>query len=386
MKNRPVIFVTENYVSGGANKYAEDVINSLEGHYENLYILGNPEAITAFNKSRIPSRAIYKAITIFNTGEKVKKYKRPLRLGLMLLLFPVSLLVNFFSYLNLSIFIFSKNPDRVILCNGGYPASSYLIFSLLFIGRKHNPVMTIVSTPTTSKNLFLKKIWKRVDRMVQKNTHMIAVNSDAIKKEMIEKLDFSPNAITIIRNGVEDLKIKREMKSDKIVIGYVSRIEATKGIRELLKAYSNLSSKFKNLELIIVGNGSLDEMVKKEAQKNSSIKVLGHISGDLSHIFKQIDIFTLPSYQEGLPYSVIEACMASCAIVATFVGGIPEIIANEKSGLLVPPQDAIALENALFEVITNPELRKSYAIEARNSYEAHFTFAKMKEQSQIILR
>ncbi|MBC7428154.1 MAG: glycosyltransferase family 4 protein [Bacteriovorax sp.] len=386
MKSKSIIFVTENYVSGGANKYIEDIVSAIADEFENIYILGNVEAIKAFNHSRLPFDAFFQSINIFNSSEKVKHLSRFKRGLLKLLLFPVGFFQNFISYISLYFFIISKRPQFVILCNGGYPASNYLIFSLFFIPIKYKPVMTIVSTPTIPKNILSKIFWKSINSIVQTKTHMIIVNSQAIKNDMCIKLNFAEDKINIVRNGVEDIAIEKISKQNKITLGFVSRVESTKGITELLEAYEKLSFKYNNLELLIVGNGLLDFFVQRASEKNSTIKILGHISGDLKYIFEQIDIFTLPSYQEGLPYSVIEACMAKCTVVATNVGGIPEIIEDQVSGLLISPRSSEELFNALSLVIEDASFRKELASNARKSYETLFTYEKMKAQTRVLLR
>lgn len=385
MKNNTIAFITENYASGGANKYTEDLIFSTESSFENIYVLGNPKAITSFDKKRIPSRAVYQAILIFNISESIKNLKRPLRLLLRILLFPAAIILNLVSYLNLAVFLFQKRPQRVILCNGGYPASLYLLFALFFISKKSFPILTIVSTPTRKESALLTPIWKWIDSFVQKKTHFIAVNSEAIKNEMVNKYNFNPQKIKIVRNGVLDQQISKVNHSEKITIGFISRIEAAKGVNELLEAYRKISLEFPSVELLIAGSGSLETLVKEQAKECPRLKFLGHISGDLSEVLKQIDIFTLPSYQEGLPYSVIEACMASCAIVASNVGGIPEIITHNKSGLLVSPRDADSLYSSLKNLIEDKDLRLKFAQMARVEYEEQFTLDKMKEQMQAIV-
>lgn len=385
MKNNTIVFITENYASGGANKYTEDLIASTESSFKDIYVLGNPKAITSFDKNRIPKRAFYQIILIFNLSEFIKNLQRPLRLLLRILLFSFAVILNLISYLHLAVFLFQKKPQRVILCNGGYPASLYLLFAILIISKKYCPILTIVSTPTRKESALLTPLWKWIDSFVQNRTYFIAVNSEAIKNDMVTRYHFASNKIKIVRNGVLDQKIKKIPHPEKITIGFISRVEGAKGIHELLEAYKKLAVEFPFLELMIAGSGSQESVVREYSKQFSKLNFLGHISGDLSEVLKQIDIFTLPSYQEGLPYSVIEACMASCAIVATNVGGIPEIITHNKSGLLVAPKDTDALYLSLKKLIEDKDLRLKFAQMARAEYEEQFTLDKMKEQMQAIV-
>lgn len=385
MKPKTLIVLIENYVSGGANKYAEDIVNSVEDCFGHIEIWGNTEAISSFNKTRLPSRVAFRKIKIFNQAEIIKNHTRPARLFLRVLLFPLMIFINLLSFIQIRSALKNKVNAQVLLCNGGYPASLFLIFSLLFIKKNNSPSMTIVSTPARKENIILNIFWKLTDFIVKKKIKILIVNSSAIKNELIAKCSFKSDFIQIVRNGIADQKIEKSKSKEIITIGFISRVENTKGIQELLAAYNKLRQKYSNIELLIAGGGSKENEVIAASNSDTSIHYLGHVTpGQINSIFAKIEIFVLPSYQEGLPYSVIEACMSSCAIVATDVGGIPEIIHHKKNGLLIPAKDEHALFSALECLIINPHLRLEYAANARSKYLQEFSLEKMKEKARVI--
>jgi len=207
----------------------------------------------------------------------------------------------------------------------------------------------------------------------------------AIESEMIERYHFSPNLLSVLRNGVADEYKPRSFRTeDNLKIGFISRLEKTKGLEELLSAYQMIKEKNNHLELIIAGTGSLEEKITKISKSDASVKYLGHLCSGISDLLHEIDIFVLPSYQEGLPYSIIEACMAECAIIATDVGGIPEIIENEKSGLLIPARNEIALYLAIEKLILNNTLRETLAKNARKYFVSSLSMNKMQEHTRNI--
>lgn len=381
---KKLIVLIENYAIGGANKYSEDLINSIEEAYGEIELWGNPEALVSISRERIPVRTKFKSISIFNISEKIKSQPRILRIFLRLFLMPVGLLLNFCSLVKLCFSLNHAQPKRVLVCNGGYPASLYLVCSLFFIRKSFNPTMTIVSTPTRKNLSFMNSFWKTFDKLVQANASSIIVNSQAIKDDLVNQYDFTPELISIIRNGVSDSQQSSRTQGDTICIGFVSRLETAKGVRELLEAYKKLLLSHRNIKLLIAGDGSLNQEVTQFAKENPSVSYIGHFSGDISKLLTTIDIFVLPSYQEGLPYSVIEACMASCSIVASRVGGIPEIITDQLSGLLIPPNNPNALYHALNELVSNPTKRIEFARNARAVYLEKFTLVKMKEIAKFL--
>jgi glycosyltransferase involved in cell wall biosynthesis len=90
-----------------------------------------------------------------------------------------------------------------------------------------------------------------------------------------------------------------------------------------------------------------------------------------------MDVFVLPSLNEGLPLSLLEAMASGLPVVAARIGGIPEVIANERTGLLVPPNDAETLALRLQELCENPTLRKRLACEAQAFVQVQFDQKKM---------
>lgn len=383
MNSKKLIILIENYVPGGANKYAEDLINCLSEDYTAIEIWGNKKAINSFSRNRLPAKTLFKEVFIFNQSEKVKNFPRPLRIFFRLLLLPAALVLNFISLLYLKHCSQKETNAKIILCNGGYPASLYLIFTAFLISKRFNPSMSIVSTPSRPNRICSNYFWNLIDKKIVERIGIFAVNSSAIKNELITKCHFPSDSIHIVRNGVADAVINRPEKKNKITIGFISRVETSKGIQELLEAYRLLRTKHSSIELIIAGSGSLQNKIEDAAAADFSIKVLGHVDqAQINEILSQIDIFVLPSYQEGLPYSLIEACMAKCAVIATSVGGIPEIVTSELNGILIPPRDANALKEALSRLIENSDLRAAMAANARNTFLNEFSLEKMKESAR----
>jgi glycosyltransferase involved in cell wall biosynthesis len=158
-----------------------------------------------------------------------------------------------------------------------------------------------------------------------------------------------------------------------LFLGYVGK---RKGIFELLKALSLLKDSLPDIRLAICGDGQLDSARKMadELGISPNVEFHGWIGAEQrAKEFARASIFTLPSYDEGVPMAMLEAMAAGKAIVVTPVGGIPEVIKDRENGLLVPPGDPHALAQALREILEDSSLRKMLAENAERTVEVRFS-------------
>jgi glycosyltransferase involved in cell wall biosynthesis len=139
--------------------------------------------------------------------------------------------------------------------------------------------------------------------------------------------------------------------------------------------------------------GTIGEAVKnkgqeylREAGKNFPDIKFNIISDmpEAARYLKNFDIFILPSLKEGLPYVLLEAGLAELPVIATNVGGVPEIIENEKTGLLIKPANPAKIADALKKLIDNPGLAKTLAKNLRQKILQEFSFEKMLEKTLAV--
>ena len=150
---------------------------------------------------------------------------------------------------------------------------------------------------------------------------------------------------------------RKQIVTDKTIkILFLARMERTKGIFELIDAFNELQKESPNVELVLAGNGTAYEEVKEYVSSMSNIKMLGHIEGeDKAKVFKESDIYCLPSYSEGLPVSVLEAMAFGLPVLTTSVGGLRYFFKEGKMGYTSIPQDRDTLLHALKMLILNQE-------------------------------
>ena len=166
-----------------------------------------------------------------------------------------------------------------------------------------------------------------------------------------------------------------------ILITFIGRLIDGKGLSDLMNAVKKLNSNFR---LFIVGDGPQKNELENLAKKlgfREKIIFFGHKKfEEAMGILKISDIFVNPSYTEGLPTSVIEAAFCKKAIIATNVGGTPEIITDNQSGYLINPKDIPTLKNKLEILINNETLRKELGNNAYNEMLNKFNWNKSIER------
>jgi len=209
----------------------------------------------------------------------------------------------------------------------------------------------------------------------KKMTKVVAI-SDAIRDYLIKDQKLPLDKIEVIHNGIDVGKFynpdKRILQNRTFVIGSVGRLSKEKGHKHLIRACRFL--KTKNWKLILVGDGPM----KKELQELSrslgiddKVEFTGGVS-DVRPYLEQIDAFVLPSISEGLSLAVLEAAAAGNFIIATNVGGVPEIIKDRETGLLIKPKSIEQLVDRLNWVLENVETSQKMALKLQDNVVRNF--------------
>jgi glycosyltransferase involved in cell wall biosynthesis len=167
--------------------------------------------------------------------------------------------------------------------------------------------------------------------------------------------------------------------STEIVIGTAGRLVELKGIEYLIRAVAALRHDFPALRLEIAGAGPQCVRLEEEVARTDlvgRVKFLGWID-DIGSVLFHWDVFVLPSLEEGFPVAALDAMGAGLPVVATAVGGVPELIQDGESGWLVPPRDVEALTARLSLLLGNSELRQSVGAAGWARVRDHFNASQM---------
>jgi glycosyltransferase involved in cell wall biosynthesis len=185
---------------------------------------------------------------------------------------------------------------------------------------------------------------------------------------------FSP-----LRVGAEERRATRArfgIPDDAVVIGFVGRLVRDKGIVELMVAFQRLAARFPEVHLLVVGG--VEEQrdpipAEAEAQLRGGDRV--HWAGfdwDAPPLYAAMDVVALPTYREGFPNVPLEAAAMGLPVVATRIPGCIDAVAEGQTGLLVPPGDAAALEEALARYLADPALRRTHGDAGRARVQMSF--------------
>jgi len=215
------------------------------------------------------------------------------------------------------------------------------------------------------------------ERLLMAGTDRVVVSAQSVRDFYIRQVHADPAKVEVIYNAVdwstlhttmtrESLRASLGIASDAPVAGIIARLTAQKAHRHLFDALAATPA-LADVQLLVVGDGDLrdDLRVRVEALRLSSrVHFLG-ARRDLGNLLAAMDVFVLPSLWEGLPLSLVLAMGAAVPVVATSVAGIPEVVHDGRTGMLVPPADSLALGHALSRLFGDAGLRQRIGREAR---------------------
>lgn len=221
--------------------------------------------------------------------------------------------------------------------------------------------------------------------------------SKDLESYLVDKIYVRPRKIKQIYNGVDTdkfypvdqrqpLPIQDFVSKDDIIIGTVGRFQAVKDQMNLANAFIMLNASRPELrgklKLAIIGDGVLLDDVKhrlNEAGLDDSVWLPG-ARDDAAQLLRCFDIFVQPSLAEGISNTILEAMSTGLPIVATDVGGNPELVDREETGLLVPPADPESLSRAIGVYVDSKDMRLSAGRSARQRVEQRFSIDAMVDQ------
>ena len=216
---------------------------------------------------------------------------------------------------------------------------------------------------------------KQKIKMLFENSEKVLCISKKWKTDLISVIPGSK--ITVLPNGVQipcTFKSKNFLNKNKrkCIISFMGLIAHSKGVFDLVNVVKRLTKCGFEIELRIGGHGDIKTLNKLKG-KNKNILYLGWLNDKEKEIlYQKTDIFVLPSYYEGMPMCILEAMSYGIPVIATSVGGIPEVVEDKKTGILVPPGDIKKLTEALKYLVENRDIRQKFGEAARRRVEEMF--------------
>ncbi len=226
--------------------------------------------------------------------------------------------------------------------------------------------------------------------LMRRNFYPIITISQDTRKRLI-KGGLKQKDVAVLYNGIDTnqwnrtnckpiLRKELNIRDDEFLVGTVARITYDKDFPTFYRVARDVVKLMPNVRFVVVGDGygnELEEAKKKVVSLGleNIIFFTGHRT-DLKDIYSSFDLFLMTSLTEGLPNTVLEAMVLEVPVVATAVGGVPELVITGQNGLLCPVGDVEALTNAVCRLLQNPQLRSGMARKSRKRIEEKFNFCK----------
>ncbi|MBN2089692.1 glycosyltransferase [candidate division KSB1 bacterium] len=234
---------------------------------------------------------------------------------------------------------------------------------------------------------------KRLSFLVSK---FVGVSED-IKKMLATDFKIKESKIQTIYNGVQipgenqkldiaTLRSKLGLAPNDFVIGTIGRTEPVKDYTSLIRMSAPVLQKYRNVKLMIVGDGSQRtelEKLTKDLGVNTQTIFTGY-QKEVSNFLRLINLFALTSVSEGISNVLLEAMATSIPVLATEVGGNPEIVRHNQTGFLIPRPNLNQITEKIELLINNPELAKDLGQNGRKWVEEKFTIEKMVSEYQSL--
>lgn len=219
--------------------------------------------------------------------------------------------------------------------------------------------------------------------------HIVTV-SKTMAGEVKAHPGINPSKVTAIPNAIpvsdfyqpqERESARRQLKFDDsiIAIGYTGRIEKVKNLGMLIDAFMSVNNQYPNTRLVMIGEGSLQPSLKEYSEKlgiADAIIWTGFCS-NIPQMLSALDIYVLPSINEGLSLSILEAMAAEKPVIATRVGSAVEVIEHGKTGILINPQSKEEIITAILELLGNAAYRETLSKQARQFVISHYDVKNM---------
>lgn len=225
-----------------------------------------------------------------------------------------------------------------------------------------------------------RKLRHAVERLVAQGFRRVVAVSDSVRNYIPTTVGIGPDRVCTVHNGIAGgaLPIVRR-SSGPVAFITVGRLDAIKNHEMMLRAFARVLNALPGCVLTIVGDGPerpAIEALIEEMGLSSDVRMLGFRT-DIAELLVAADVFLMSSRYEGISIAVLEAMRATLPVVATHVGGIPETVLSDRTGLLVASEDIDAFATAMLVLARSPDLRHEYGASARNLQLKEFSLEAM---------
>jgi L-malate glycosyltransferase len=217
--------------------------------------------------------------------------------------------------------------------------------------------------------------------------------SQQVKEHLISDFKLNASKISVINNGIDTMnfgdfslrnKLRQELGiNDHPLVGIIARLSDVKGHTYLIQAMKGVLNDFPSAKLLIIGQGKMKDALIKQVDDlgmRTNVLFIPEVK-NTKDMLAAMDIFVMPSLQEGLGLALMEAMAQGLAVIGSSVGGINSLIQDKVTGLLVAPADVRGLTEAIIKLLKDLPLRRNLGINARKFIIGNFSKEKMVDST-----
>ena len=284
------------------------------------------------------------------------------------------------------------NRTQIVHTYGFYPN----VFAIAAARMARTPVV-IASIRDTG--VYLRPWQKRVQKLACRLADMVLVNADAIRRSLVDE-GYSPQRIHVIRNGVSPSAFVRRSSGHRIreelgvapeapIVAMLSRLNGLKGVDDFVHAAGRVVARVPDARFLIIGDGVAggyrDSLRESAARLGLADRIV--FTGfrmDVPELLSECAVSVLPSLSEGLSNTLLESMAAGVPVVATNVGGNPEVVQEGTTGFLVPTQNPQALADRICRVLEDRDLAARFGEAGRRRVAEHFSIERMLRDTERV--
>jgi len=375
MAKKTILYLITQSEQGGAQAYCLDLANGLKNEFDVFIGAGGKGALAL--KSKLSGIKYY----------EIPHLKR-----------SISPINDFFALIEIIKLIKKLKPNIVHLNS----SKISILGSIAVFISKWSIVNCQLSTVYTAHGWVFNEplsIWKKLfykyaEKFTSRFKDKIICVSEFDYKTALEQKICPKEKLIMIHNGINEINfLPRQEAREKLnlpdsgfIVGSIGNLYKTKGFEYLIEATKKLSEGGTEITAVIIGEGQerkqLTELIKKHKLEDNII-LAGRIS-EAAELLSAFDVYVCSSVKEGLSYTIIETMLNGLPIIATRVGGNPELIEDGQTGLLINSQDSNDLAEKIKQLIDNTDLQQKLSAQARIKAQEEFSFEKMLEETKKV--
>lgn len=403
-----ITFFTENYYKGGLDTFLISLVNNWPHPEDRITIICNHDhpGLETYRRKIKRRISIYEHHIPTQSGlHRSVKWKGGIGLLVKLVIFVFGYPLFFYNVVAFRKLLLNDKPDRLVIVNGGYPAGNVCRAAAISWGlfMKRRSIHNFHNLAVPSRKI-LGLVDDFIDHFVGKYTKAFVSVSEACANSLRNRSALKKLNVHVIFNGIDvrnnnDYLRKKDKNLQKeLGIGVNSKIclmlgtyEPRKGHHFLLEAFRRVVDSLPSAHLVICGYGSTGETAKVRIFRDSlKLQANIHFFGfrdDVPWLLKQTDVLAVPSQSfESFGLMIVEAMAFKVPVVATRVGGIPEVLRDGQGGYCVDPRNVEGFAKYLLVLLQDDRLREDQGEKGFNWYQTLFTARRMAKEYASLIR